>query len=263
VNKISLKTKEEIAIMAEGGEALSEILWEALRIIKAGISTLEIDSFIDKKIVSFGGIPAFKKVPGYFWASCIGVNNEVVHSIPKKEKILKEGDLLKIDLGMNWRGFNTDLSWTTCVDGKGKKCDAKKNFLQAGKRALDEAIGVARAGNRVGHISQTIEKKITEAGYNPVKVLTGHGIGRKLHEEPMIPGILKGRIEDSPKLIPGMTLAIEVIYNEGESEVVLGDDNWTILTKDGKISGLFEKTIAIAENKPLILTPFNETKERD
>ena len=252
--KISLKTPQEIAVMAEGGKKLAEILEEVLEKVEPGLSTGEIDSWIEDGIISVGGEPSFKTVPHYHWSSCVGLNEEVVHSIPKKDKILKEGDLLKIDLGMLWQGFHSDLSWTIecqkTEDGR-----QKTEFLEVGKRALEEAIKVAVPGNRVGHISQKIQEVIEGAGYQPVKILTGHGIGRQLHEEPLIPGILQEELVKTPKLVPGMTLAIEVIYDSGSGEVVLENDGWTVSTRDGKIAGLFEKTIAITGSGPLILTP--------
>lgn len=251
--KISLKKPEEILLMAEGGGELAGILSDVEGKIKPGISTLEIDSWIEKGILNFGGKPSFKMVPGYFWASCTGLNDEVVHSIPRKDKIIKNGDLLKIDLGMFYKGFHSDLSWTSIV---GDDINSKSRFLEAGERALNEAIKEARPGRRVGDISKKIEEVVKKAGFEPVRVLTGHGIGTKLHEEPLIPGVVKGKIENTPEILPGMAFAIEVIYNEGENEVVLGEDDWTIFTRDGKMSGLFEKSIAITKNEPLTLTPF-------
>jgi len=256
--KISLKTDQQIKIMAEGGEKLGAILDEVLAKVAPGLSTLEIDSWIEEGIVKAGGKPSFKLVPHYHWASCIGINEEVVHSIPKKNKIIKEGDLLKIDLGMLWEGFNTDLSWTIPVD-KTTVSREQSRFLEAGERTLKEAIKVARPGNRIGHISRAIQTVIEGAGFQPVEVLTGHGIGRKLHEEPLIPGVLRGPLSETPLLKPGMTLAIEVIYSQGSGEVILETDGWTISTKDGKIAGLFEKTIAVTESGPLVLTPVRGT----
>lgn len=253
--KISLKTPEEIKIMAEGGKRLGQILDTVLEKVEPGLSTLEIDTRIDKLIAQGGGTPSFKLVPHYHWASCIGLNEEVVHSIPQSDNIIKRGDLLKIDLGMFFKGFHTDLSWTVEVQS------AKKlKFLRAGEKALAKAITMAIPGNRIGHISQAIETVIGEAGYFPVEVLTGHGIGRQLHEEPLIPGVFRKKMEDTPLLVPGMCLAIEVIYSADTGEVVLEEDNWTISTKDGKIAGLFEKTIAVTKNKPLILTPLKLTR---
>lgn len=266
MSKISLKSKEEIAIMAEGGEKLGSVLDSVLKNIKPGLTTLQIDEWIEEGIIKAGGKPSFKTVPNYYWSSCVGTNSEVVHSIPKKNKLIKEGDLLKVDLGMVWQNFHTDLAWTVLVgskatrqiDGqqssKDKKYEGKLKFLEAGEKALGEAIKVAVVGNRIGHISQKIEETVRGPGFSPVEILTGHGIGRKLHEEPLIPELVRGRIENTPLLVAGMTLAIEVIYNLGRAEVVLEDDGWTVGTKDGKISGLFERTIAITQSKPLVLT---------
>jgi len=257
--KISQKTPAEIKIMAEGGKRLGRVLDDVFIKIRPGLSTLEIDSWIENGILAAGGAPSFKLVPRYHWASCIGVNTEVVHSIPKKEKVIKEGDLVKIDLGMLWQGFNTDLSWTVIVQSTECKVQSTK-FLEAGEKALAEAIKVAKLGNRIGHISQKIQEIIEKAGFRSVEALTGHGIGLKLHEEPMVPGVLKGSLEKTIELKLGMTLAIEVIYAEKSPEIVLENDGWTISTRDGKMSGLFEKTIAITGEGPLILTPLGSRK---
>jgi len=264
MSKIPLKSKEEIAIMAEGGERLSSILREVLKKIKPGLTTLQINDWIDETITKTGGKASFKTVRNYHWASCVGVNDEVVHSIPTKGKTTKEGDLLKIDLGMLWQGWHTDLAWTIIVQNaysegiprreQGKMQNVQGEFLRTGERALEKAIEVAVPGNRVGHISQKIEETIRKAGFSPVEILTGHGIGRRLHEEPLVPELVRGTIEETAELLPGMALAIEVIYNLGSPEVVLENDGWTVATKDGKISGLFERTIAITEANPLVLT---------
>jgi len=258
--KISLKTPEEIKIMAEGGTKLGRVLDEVLTKIKPGLSTWKIDHWIEKGILLAGGKPAFKMVPNYYWASCTGINEEVVHSIPKKEKILKDGDVLKIDLGMLWRGFNSDLSWTVEVKKDPRSTTRDEEFLKTGEKALAEAIKTAKLGNRIGHISQKIQETVGKAGFCPVEVLTGHGIGLKLHEEPMIPGVLRGSLEKTPELKLGMTLAIEVIYVEKSPEIVLENDGWTISTRDGKISGPFEKIISITVQGPLILTPVGNRK---
>lgn len=250
MDKIGLKTPQEVDIMAEGGQKLSLVLADILPKIKPSLNTLRLDSLIEKEIVRAGGLPSFKMVKGYHHASCIGLNNEVVHSIPVSDKFIKKGDLVKVDLGMFYKGFHTDLSWTVEVE-----TNKYRGFLNAGKRALCEAVGVAKAGNRVGHISQQIQTVIEGAGFKPVKVLTGHGVGKRLHEDPLIPGYLKGSLENTVQLECGMTLAIEIIYTQGSSEVVLGADGWTISTKDGRMAGLFEKTIAINKSEPLVLTP--------
>lgn len=259
--KVSLKSEEQTAAMAEGGKKLGQILTEVLEKIAPGQSTLEIDTWIEDGIIKAGGEPSFKTVPGYHWSSCVGLNDEVVHSIPRKDKVLKSGDLLKIDLGMLWEGLHTDLSWTIMVGGNGRTDDRndneKRQFLAAGEKALEEAIKISVPGNKVGQISEKIQEIIEGVGYFPVKILTGHGVGKKLHEDPLIPGILQGKVANTPDLVEGMTLAIEVIYGLGSGDVVLENDGWTVSTKDGKIAGLFEKTIAVTGNGPLILTPLS------
>jgi len=252
--KIEIKSPSEIKLAAESGQILSRILNQVLKKIKPGLSTLQINDWIDEAIIKAGAKPSFKMVPGYRWASCVGLNDEVVHSIPKANKKIEKNDLLKIDAGVFWQGFHSDASWTIKV-GAGKTNDP---FLQAGKEALKRAIKACRPGNRVADISLTIEQTIKQAGFNPVKVLTGHGIGRHLHEEPMIPGIFLGSREKTPQLLTGMILAVEIIYNQGKPDVVVENDGWTISTKDGKISGLFEETVAVCEDGPLTLTEVRE-----
>ena len=245
---ISVKTKEEIEIMKEGGRRLALVMKEALLSIKPGLSLFEIDQNIEKLILKNGGQPSFKTVPDYHWASCLNVNQGVVHGVPSDYR-LKENDLLSLDIGFFFKGFHTDMATTVYLK------DQKDIFLETGKRALKKAIKAARIGNRVGHISQAMEKEIRKAGFSPVEVLTGHGVGKKLHEKPSIPCLLLEPVESTPKLEEGMTLAVEVIYTQRNSEVVLTKDNWTIETADGKLAGLFEKTIAVQSGKPLILTP--------
>lgn len=251
-----IKTKEQVGVMEEGGKILGEILSRTLKKIKPGISTGEIDQWIDEEIRVSGGQSSFKKVPGYKHCSCVGINDEVVHSIPSFKKKVMEGDLLKIDLGLFYKQYHTDLSWSLEVSSQ--KNSRIQKFLSAGKETLDKAIKAALSNNRIGDISLKIQEEIEKSGYTPVRVLTGHGIGRRLHESPFIPCFLSGRLEKTPLLRPGMTLAVEVIYNLGGDEVEMLSDGWTIVTKDGKISGLFEKTIAVTEHGPLILTPVEE-----
>lgn len=261
--KIPIKTSDQLVVMSEGGGKLALILNEVLRKITSGISTLQINNWVEDGIAQAGGIASFKQVPRYRWASCVGINNEVVHSIPKKDKVIKDGDILKIDAGMLWKGFNTDVSWTTivpstdyCLQTTEEKL--KNRFLTAGEEALKKAIEAARPGNRIGHISLAMQKVIEKAGYFPVKILTGHGIGRNLHEEPLIPCFLQDKVESTALLMPGMSLAIEVIYTLHDTDLVMEKDNWTISTKDGKMAGLFEETVAVTENGPLILTAIEE-----
>jgi len=255
---ISIKTEKEIKAMAEGGKILANVLSQILKAIEPGVSERELDSLAEKLIVSSGGYPGFKKVRGYRNAICVSTNDVVVHGIPSDYKI-KEGDVVGIDCGVFYKGLHTDMSETIRVSAKGGSAPGGQSyeidkFLETGKRALNEAIKVATVGNRVGHISEVIQEIVEGAGFSVVRSLVGHGVGKNLHEDPEVPGFLDIPIESTPLLKKGMTIAVEVIYNMGGSEVVVDPDEWTIRTEDKSISGVFERTLAIADNKPLILT---------
>lgn len=247
---IPIKTPEEIKIMQEGGQELAQVKKELRKTIAPGISFEEIEQLAQSKILSFWGKPSFEMVPGYRWATCINVNEGVVHGIPRGGEVFA-GDIVSVDVGFFYQGFHTDCAFTV---GVGKVNEEKKRFLEAGKETLEVAIKTLRPGNRVGHISKAIERNLGKYGFTPIRDLTGHGIGRKLHEEPPIPCFLAGSISQTAKLVPGMVLAIEVIYAAGKPDLVLSDDDWTISTKDGKIAGLFEETVALTANGPRILT---------
>lgn len=252
------KTPEEIGIMAEGGRRLSKVKESLEKKVKAGVSAIEIEILANKLIKKEGGEASFKMVPGYSWATCINLNSGLVHGIPKKEMVFKKGDLVSVDVGMLYKGFHTDTSVTVAIEADSEI----QRFLSVGKRALNEAISKVRVGNYIYTISEAIEKILKAGGYSPIRALVGHGVGRKLHEEPQIPCFLpfdsaQGkpvRIEDSAKIEPGMVLAIEVMYAIGSPDVVQFDDGWTIATRDGKISGLFEETVAVTSEGPIVLT---------
>lgn len=256
---IPTKTKKEIEIMKEGGKKLSFVFGEVLQEIKPGIKLKELDKLAESLIVEQGGFPSFKTVKGYNWATCININEGVVHGVPNDYRI-KEGDVVSLDIGMLYRGFHTDMARTVLVRNQKSKVKSQKSrFLGAGKKALRAAITVAKPGKRVGHISAAIEREIRKSGFSPVEALTGHGVGRKLHEEPQIPCFLAGKIEETPLLEQGITLAIEVIYTGGKPDLILEDNGWTIKTADNSLAGLFENTILITKKGPIILTPL-ETK---
>ena len=248
---IYIKSKKEISDMKKGGRILAYALEKVIEAIKPGVSGNELEKIASLQIEKEGGFPSFKNVNGYHHALCLSVNDAVVHGIPG-DYSLKEGDVIGIDCGVFYKGLNTDMSETVRV-GEFKDDEINK-FLKVGKKALLEAIVEAKEGNRIGHISKKIQEIIEESGYSVVRTLVGHGVGRDLHEEPEIPGFLDKKVENTPLLKEGMTLAIEVIYNMGKSDVNRGPDGWTIKTKDGKISGLFERTIAVTKDGPLILT---------
>ncbi len=253
---IDIKTPEQIKIMQHGGHILATVLGEVMDRIKPGVSELEMDQYAEKRIREMGGEPGFMKVEGYKFTTCMSTNDVVVHGIPRKNNVFKEGDIAGVDCGVYYKGLHTDMSDSKRVSvNPNRKEDAIDTFLEIGKYALDEAIKVAVVGNRVGHISKTIQDIVErKGGYSVVRSLIGHGVGKELHEEPEVPGYLHGKIEKTPLLKEGMTIAVEVIYNMGTPEVKLDNDHWTIRTQDGKLAGLYERTIAITPDGPLMIT---------
>jgi methionyl aminopeptidase len=251
---IKIKTQKEIETMQKGGKILSEVMQELIAKVTPGVSELELDFLAEKLILEKGAAPGFKRVEGYKHAICISTNDVVVHGIPTDYRF-KEGDVVGIDCGVYYNGFHTDMSETGRVIDSPKN-DEIDNFLYTGEEALSEAIKKTIIGNNIGDISKTIQDIIESKGYSVVRSLIGHGVGRELHEEPEVPGYLISKIEKTPKLVQGMVIAIEVIYNMGQSELIVDKDGWTLRTKDKSLSGLFERTVAIVENGPLILTPF-------
>lgn len=255
---IDIKTTEEIKNMTTGGEILAEVLWEVLDAITPGITEIELDSLAEKRILEKGGEPGFKKVKGYKHSICVSTNDVVVHGVPSNY-VIRAGDVVGIDCGVYYKGLHTDMSETLRVkkahQAQKNKKDAIDTFLETGKKALAEGIKQAKAGARVGNISKTIQNIVEGNGYSVVRSLVGHGVGKSLHEEPEVPGFLRGSIEKTPQLREGMTIAIEVIYNLGKPDVVYsGNDGWTIRTKDGSLSGVFERTVLVTESGPVVLT---------
>ena len=251
---IDYKTQEQIEIMQIGGHMLATVLGEVMDHAVPGVTELALDKLAEKRIRELGGEPGFMKVKGYHHTTCFSTNDVVVHGIPSDYK-LQDGDIVGIDCGVFYKGLHTDMSETRRVSNLKIQGDEIDKFLEVGKHALEEAVKQAVIGNRVGHISQTIQKFVEkEAGYSVVRSLIGHGVGKELHEAPEVPGYLVGDINRTPLLKEGMTIAVEVIYNMGTNDVVLDRDHWTIRTRDGKLSGLYERTIAITKDGPLLLT---------
>lgn len=250
VKKINTKSISEIKKMQEGGKKLAKIKEKLALAVKENARASDIEDIADSLISKAGGKPSFKMVSGYHWATCINVNDGVVHGIPKKEIVFAKGDVVSVDLGMYYKGFHTDTSFSLGID-------LEKNliaFLDTGKRALKKAVKKARVGGKVYDISKEIEAEIKKEGYKPIKALVGHGIGRHLHEDPQIPCFVEGERGDSPDIPEGAVFAIEVMYTQGSGDLVVGQDGWTITTHDGKISALFEETVAVTRNGPLVLT---------
>lgn len=254
---INIHSEEEIKTMAIGGAMLSRVKNKLKEAVKPGVSAAEIEKLACELIKEEGAEPSFKKVPGYSWATCISVNEGLVHGIPTEELVFKNGDLVSIDVGIYYKGFHSDTSISVGLN----LSPENKKFLGVGKIALEKAISKTRAGNHIFDISKAIEDTIEGAGYTTIKALVGHGVGRELHEEPQIPcflpagrqGVLE-RIKESPMIQVGMVLAVEVMYAMGSDKVEVDADGWTIRTRDGKISALFEETVAVTANGPKVLT---------
>ncbi len=236
--------------MRKSGDILSGALKRALEKVKVGITEIEIDEIVKKEIYKLGGDLSYKTVPGYKYATCITVNDKVVHGIPTSRKF-KNGDLVSIDLAVMYKGWHTDAAWSILIG----KDSEKEIFLSVGESALRDAVACATAGNRIGDISHAIQAKVEGAGYQVVRSLVGHGVGRSLHEDPEIPGF--GQKGKGMVLRSGETLAIEVIYAKGSSDVVLDEDGWTFKTADCSWGGLFEMTVVVGKN-PEILTDWRK-----
>ncbi|MCK4588451.1 type I methionyl aminopeptidase [Candidatus Woesebacteria bacterium] len=249
-DRIIRKTPDEIKIMTEGGRKLGKIKKELAGVIKPGISAQEIDILTDKLIKDARGKPSFKMVPGYSWVTCVNINEGVVHGIPHKEIVFKKGDIVSVDLGLFYKGFHTDTSFSVGIT----PTRTQVKFLDIGKLALKRGIKKAIPGNRIFDVSEVIQDTLETNNVFPIRALVGHGIGRNLHEEPQVPCFAKGEKERSPKINEGMVLAIEVMYTKGKPDIVVAEDGWTISTKDGKIAGLFEETVAVTSNGPVVLT---------
>ena len=233
----------------ENGRYIGVIKKQLVDFAQSNYQLEAIDKLADQLIRKAGGEPAFKKVPGYSYATCISVNSGMVHGIPQGK--VKKGDLVTIDVGMYYRGTTTDTA-TTFVIGQPSKDQEK--FLKVGQKTLNKAIKAATVGNQVKHISKTIQTQIERQGYTVSRTLTGHGLGETMHEEPPIPCF----VSPDPKLLTplkeGMVLAIEVMYMKGSWQLTLSQDGWTLSTADGKDSAVFEEDVIITQKGPEVIT---------
>lgn len=245
---IILKSDRELAYMRDAGKIVAETLVEVKKAAKPGVSTLELDRIAEEYIRSRGAIPTFKGYNGFPGNICASINEQVVHGIPGLKK-LKNGDNVSIDIGAVINGYNGDAAITIAVG----EVDAEmQKLLDVTEQSLYKGIEKAMAGNRLGDISHAIQAYVEDYGYGVVRDYVGHGIGRKMHEDPQVPNY--GHPGRGPRLKSGMTLAIEPMINLGTHEVKTLDDGWTVVTADGKPSAHFEHTIAITDGKPEILT---------
>lgn len=237
--------------MRDGGQRLAEIKKALYDFTDVAVTPAEIEAKAQELIRASGGEPSFAKVPGYDWATCVNLNEGVVHGIPTGNEPFVSGDVVSVDMGIFYQGYHTDTSFTKVV---GESTTEKDKFLATGREALEEAISVVKAGAHVGEISQVMQATVEAAGYNVSRHLTGHGVGKTLHEEPNIPCYLDNRVKATPVLTEGQTIAIEVIYMMGDYPIEIAKDGWTIVTSDGRIAAVFEETVEVTSDGHLILT---------
>ncbi|RKI40328.1 type I methionyl aminopeptidase [bacterium D16-51] len=246
---VTIKSEHEIELMREAGRILSIVHDEMGKIIRPGISTMDINRKGEEVIRSFGCIPSFLNYQGYPASICVSVNDEVVHGIPDKRHILKEGDIVSLDAGVIYKGYQSDAARTHAV---GKISEEDQRLIDITKQSFFEGIKYARAGNHLFDISKTIQDFVEDNGYSVVRDLVGHGIGRKLHEEPQVPNFKP--IGRGMKLRVGMTLAIEPMVNAGAYDVWMLEDDWTVVTKDSTKSAHYENTVLITDGEPELLS---------
>lgn len=248
--KLVLKSERDLAIMRKAGRLVAHTL-EALRErIRPGVSTAELDQFAYEFLTRHGATPSFKGYHGYPSSLCISINEEVVHGIPKPTRILREGDIVALDIGARIGGFHGDSALTVPV---GQVTPEAQRLLDVTLAALWKGIEQVRVGNSLKQVSRAIQQHVEENGFSIVRDMVGHGIGRSLHEEPQVPNYTAPEQPDPP-LREGMTLAIEPMVNAGGTEIEVLPDMWTAVTKDRSLSAHFEHTVAVTRRGPLILT---------
>ena len=246
---IQIKNHIQIAAMKEAGRITGEALLVAREMVREGVSTFDIDKAIRNHIERSGAKPSFLGYAGFPGSACISINDEVIHGIPSKNRILKEGDIVKIDVGAFYKGFHGDSARTIPV---GKVSDEALRLIEATEKSFWAGIAKAEAGNRVGDIGNAIESCVKEYGYSVVKRYIGHGVGHELHESPDVPNY--GTPGRGVRLCNGMTIAVEPMVNIGTSDVKEMSDGWTVKTADGSLSAHYENTIAITAEGVLVLT---------
>ena len=246
---VTIKSEKEIELMREAGRILAIVHEELRDFIRPGISTLDIDKKGYEIIKSFGCIPSFLNYNGYPASICVSVNDEVVHGIPDKKRILRDGDIVSLDAGVIYKGYHSDAARTW---GVGEVSPEAKRLMEVTEQSFYEGIKFAKAGCHLFDISAAIENYVVANGYSCVRDLVGHGIGKELHEDPQIPNFKQRR--RGPKLVPGMTLAIEPMVNIGGYEVCWLDDDWTVVTEDETLSAHYENTVLITDGEPELLS---------
>ncbi len=246
---VIIKNSEQLTLMRQAGKITAQALMVAREAIKPGVSTKEVDTKIRNFIEKCGAVPSFLGYNGFPGSACISLNREVIHGIPSSKVIIREGDIVKVDVGARYRGYNGDSARTFPV---GKVSDEALRLISVTEESFYEAMKVARHGNRIGDIGHAVESFVISNGFSVVREYVGHGIGRELHEDPQVPNY--GNAGRGVRLYSGMTLAIEPMVNAGGRDVKVLKDGWTVETLDGKLSAHYENTIAITDGDPIILT---------
>ena len=246
---VIIKNSEQLMLMKKAGKITAEALLVARDAIKPGVSTYEVDTKIKHFIEKCGATPSFLGYNGFPGSACISLNKEVIHGIPSKKVIIREGDIVKVDVGARYRGYNGDSARTFPV---GKVSDEALRLISVTEESFYEAMKVARHGNRVGDIGAAVENFVISNGFSVVREFVGHGVGAQLHEDPQVPNY--GTAGRGARLYSGMTLAIEPMVNAGTERVKVLKDGWTVETLDGALSAHYENSIAITEGDPIILT---------
>jgi methionyl aminopeptidase len=247
---IQLKSQREIEVMARGGQILADTVALMERSVRPGMSTQELDRIAEEFIRSHpGAVPSFKGLYNFPANICTSINNEIVHGIPSRRRVLIEGDIVSVDVGVKFEGYHTDSATTVAV---GRVPDESLRLLAVTRAALDAGVSAARSGNHLGDIGAAVQHVVEQAGFSVVRDLVGHGIGTGFHEDPQVPNY--GKARRGLRLVPGLTIAIEPMVNVGRPGIRTMPDNWTVVTVDGSRSAHFEHTIAITENGPRVLT---------
>jgi methionyl aminopeptidase len=247
---IQLKSQREIEVMARGGRILAEAVMLMEKSVRPGISTQDLDKIAEDFIRSHdGAVPSFKGLYNFPASICTSINNEIVHGIPSRKRVLVEGDIVSVDIGVKYEGYHTDSATTVPV---GEIAEESRRLLAATRQALEAGVNAAKNGNHLGDIGAAVQAVVEKAGFSVVRDLVGHGIGSGFHEEPQVPNY--GKPKRGLRLVPGLTIAIEPMVNVGKPGIRTMPDRWTVVTVDGTRSAHFEHTVAITDNGPRILT---------
>jgi len=247
---IQLKSRREIDIMARGGKILADTVRLMEQSVKPGMTTADLDGIAEEFIRGHpGAVPSFKGLYDFPASICTSINNEIVHGIPSNKRVLLEGDVVSIDVGVQYEGYHTDSATTVAV---GAVPEESQRLLDVTRESLDAGVEAATAGNHLGDIGAAVQKVVERAGFSVVRDLVGHGIGTGFHEEPQVPNY--GKAKRGIRLVPGLTIAIEPMVNVGKPGIRTMPDRWTVVTVDGTRSAHFEHTVAVTEDGPRVLT---------